>query len=61
MIGFRALQADSGLLVSASQALQFLRRRYFENSDIDFYVGPGGATPVRAWLETDGYMADSSY
>ena len=48
--GFRSLQARSGTLISGSNALQFLQRSTYKDSDLDLYTHPGYATEVAHWL-----------
>ena len=52
---FRILQARTGLLVSGSQALQFLGRLHLGAKDIDIYVGTDTAYVVIDWLVYTGY------
>jgi hypothetical protein len=48
--GFRSLQARSGTLISGSNALQFLQRSTYKDSDLDLYTHPGYASEVAHWL-----------
>ncbi|EJD32614.1 hypothetical protein AURDEDRAFT_77566 [Auricularia subglabra TFB-10046 SS5] len=53
---FRYLQACTGLLVSGSQALQFLDRNRYGSADVDLYVGARAAFVVVDWLLLRGYV-----
>ncbi|EJD40019.1 hypothetical protein AURDEDRAFT_170996 [Auricularia subglabra TFB-10046 SS5] len=57
---FRFLQACTGLLVSGSQALQFLDRVRFGSADVDLYVGAHAAYVVINWLLHRGFILLSS-
>ncbi|KAF3177429.1 hypothetical protein TWF225_008417 [Orbilia oligospora] len=53
---FRSLMATHGAVVSGSDALQFLSRERFENSDLDVYVEVGGLRGFKEHLEeVEGY------
>jgi hypothetical protein len=52
---FRAIQAHSGALISGSNALQFLDRIYYENSDLDLYVEDKNREEVGVYLQKEGY------
>ncbi|KAK6502404.1 hypothetical protein TWF506_002985 [Arthrobotrys conoides] len=53
---FRSLMATYGAVVSGSDALQFLSRERFENSDLDVYVEVGGLRGFKEHLEeVEGY------
>ncbi|KAF3211961.1 hypothetical protein TWF192_008965 [Orbilia oligospora] len=53
---FRSLMATHGAVVSGSDALQFLSRERFENSDLDVYVEVGGLRGFKKHLEeVEGY------
>ncbi|EJD33901.1 hypothetical protein AURDEDRAFT_177031 [Auricularia subglabra TFB-10046 SS5] len=53
---FRFLQACTGLLISGSQALQFLDRTRYGSCDIDLYVGALAALVVIDWLLYRGFV-----
>jgi len=56
-IGFRSLQARTGTLISGSNALQFLDRTFYPESDLDLYAHPGHAREVGEWLiQNEGYI-----
>ncbi|KAF4566487.1 hypothetical protein EYR36_011914 [Pleurotus pulmonarius] len=50
---FRRLQAESGLVISGSAALQFFTRVTYPESDLDLYVEYEHAFEVGKWLEWD--------
>ncbi|KAK6522220.1 hypothetical protein TWF281_002787 [Arthrobotrys megalospora] len=53
---FRSLMATHGAVVSGSDALQFLSRQRFENSDLDVYVEVKGVREFSKHLEeVEGY------
>ncbi|OAX33835.1 hypothetical protein K503DRAFT_804062 [Rhizopogon vinicolor AM-OR11-026] len=52
---FRSLQARTGLVVSGSNALQFLDRTFYPTSDLDLYSHPGHVYEVLEWIESIGY------
>ena len=52
---FRALQAQTGMLISGSTALQFLDRTTFPESDLDVYVEHQLRCKIALWLVTIGY------
>ena len=55
-IGFRSLQAKTGTLISGSNALQFLDRAFYPESDLDIYTHPGHTREVGSWLiHQEGY------
>ncbi|KIJ64107.1 hypothetical protein HYDPIDRAFT_28996 [Hydnomerulius pinastri MD-312] len=55
-LAFRSLQAATGTLISGSNALQFLDRTHYPESDLDLYTHPGHAFEVCKWLiEAEGY------
>jgi hypothetical protein len=55
-VGFRSLQARTATLISGSNALQFLDRTFYPESDLDLYVHPGHAREVGEWLlKKEGY------
>ena len=49
-IDFRSLQARTGTLISGSNALQFLDRTFYPESDLDLYTHPGHSREVGLWL-----------
>ena len=49
-LSFRSLQARTGTLISGSNALQFLERTVYKDSDLDLYTHPGFTTDVANWL-----------
>lgn len=56
-IGFRSLQAQTGTLISGSNALQFMDRTIWPDSDMDVYTHPGFAKRVGQWLiEKEGFV-----
>lgn len=55
-IGFRSLQARTGTLISASNALQFFDRTFYPESDLDIYTHPGHTREAGLWLmHREGY------
>jgi hypothetical protein len=54
-ISFRSLQARTGTLISGSNALQFLDRTFYPESDLDLYTHPGHSKEVGLWLIQEGY------
>ncbi|KAG9314972.1 hypothetical protein JVU11DRAFT_4081 [Chiua virens] len=55
-IAFRSLQAKTNTLISGSNALQFLDRSFYPESDLDLYTHPGHSFEVAQFLvETEGY------
>ncbi|KAG1891198.1 hypothetical protein F4604DRAFT_398097 [Suillus subluteus] len=52
---FRSLQARTGLVISGSNALQFLDRSFYPESDLDLYAHPGHVYEALEWLESVGY------
>jgi hypothetical protein len=52
---FRALQASTGTLISGSNALQFLDRTVYEDSDLDLYLSVGVELVVGQYLQGEGY------
>jgi hypothetical protein len=55
-LGFRSLQARTGLLISGSAALQFFDRSYWPESDLDLYAAPRTALQIGNWLmDEEGY------
>ncbi|KAF8431605.1 hypothetical protein L210DRAFT_3651003 [Boletus edulis BED1] len=55
-IVFRSLQARTNSLVSGSNALQFLDRTFYPESDLDLYTHPGHSFEVAQFLvEVEGY------
>jgi hypothetical protein len=56
-IDFRSLQARTGTLISGSNALQFLDRTFYAESDLDLYTHPGHSREVGLWLiRHEGYQ-----
>ncbi|KAF7985885.1 hypothetical protein HWV62_43764 [Athelia sp. TMB] len=56
-VRFRNLQARTGSLISGSNALQFLDRTFYENSDLDLYVHSVHAIEVGIHLmKMEGYV-----
>lgn len=55
-LDFRSLQARTGTLIAGSNALQFLDRTFYPESDMDLYVHPGHVREVLDYLvEREGY------
>ncbi|KAG1865802.1 hypothetical protein DFJ58DRAFT_770327 [Suillus subalutaceus] len=55
-LNFRSLQARTGTLIAGSNALQFLDRTFYPESDMDLYVHPGHVREVLDYLvEREGY------
>ena len=54
-LGFRSLQAQTGTLVSGSNALQFLDRTFYPDSDLDLYCFKREREAVGTWLIAQGY------
>ncbi|KII94494.1 hypothetical protein PLICRDRAFT_169248 [Plicaturopsis crispa FD-325 SS-3] len=57
---FRALQARTGTLISGSNALQFLDRTFYADSDLDLYVEGRHASEVGEWLGGSGWRFEPS-
>ncbi|KAH0828580.1 hypothetical protein J3R83DRAFT_2851 [Lanmaoa asiatica] len=56
-VAFRSLQAKTNLLVSGSNALQFLDRTFYPDADLDLYTHPGHSFEVAQFLvEVEGYQ-----
>ncbi|TDL21038.1 hypothetical protein BD410DRAFT_771825 [Rickenella mellea] len=55
-ISFRCLQARTGTVISGSNALQFLDRSFYSDSDLDLYVYPHHAIDVGNWVMKHGGM-----
>lgn len=55
-LSFRSLQARTGLIISGSNALQFLDRTFYPESDLDIYSHPGHVYEVLEWIESFGYQ-----
>src|SRR6267154_5799936 len=55
-LAFRSIQARTGLVISGSNALQFLDRTLYPESDIDLYAHPGHVYELLGWLESVGYQ-----
>jgi hypothetical protein len=55
-VALRKLQAKSGFLISGSNALQFLDRTYYPESDLDLYAYPEHVKQIGMHLiESEGY------
>ncbi|KAG1754581.1 hypothetical protein EDB19DRAFT_1667165 [Suillus lakei] len=54
-LAFRSLQARTGLVISGSNALQFLDKSFYPESDLDLYAHPGHVYEALEWLESVGY------
>jgi hypothetical protein len=54
-LAFRSLQARTGLVISGSNALQFLDRSFYPESDLDLYAHPGHVYEALEWLDSVGY------
>lgn len=55
-LNFRSLQARTGTLIAGSNALQFLDRTFYPDSDMDLYVHPGHVREVLDYLvDKEGY------
>lgn len=52
---FRSLQARTGMLISGSNALQFLDRSYYPGSDLDLYLSSSYALEVGLWFMDKGW------
>ncbi|KAG1758073.1 hypothetical protein EDD22DRAFT_784371 [Suillus occidentalis] len=52
---FRSLQARTGLVMSGSNALQFVDHTSYPESDLDLYAHPGHLYELMEWLESIGY------
>jgi hypothetical protein len=52
---FRVLQRQTATLISGSQALQFLDRTFYPESDLDLYLFPGREWDVGRYLLQIGY------
>lgn len=56
-LAFRSLQAKTNTLVSGSDALQFLDRTFYPESDLDLYTHPGHSFEVAQFLvQVEGYQ-----
>ena len=54
--GFRSLQAQTAALISGSNALQFLNRSHYTDSDLDVFVYPNTVRDIGRWLiNHEGY------
>ena len=49
-LDFRLMQAQTGTIISGSNALQFLDRDVYPDSDIDLFVEPAHASSVCEWI-----------
>lgn len=55
-VSFRSLQANTNTLVSGSDALQFLDRTFYPESDLDLYTHPGHSFELARFLvDAEGY------
>lgn len=55
-VGFRVLQAQTGAVISGSNALQFFDRDIYPDSDLDIFVNVGNALDVCTWIaQSAGY------
>ncbi|KAG8819209.1 hypothetical protein FRC19_010028, partial [Serendipita sp. 401] len=52
---FRSIQAETGTLISGSQALQFFDRAHYLDSDLDLYVSCRHTLTVGLFLLSIGY------
>ena len=60
-IAFRNMQARFAILISGSNALQFLDSTFYPESDLDLYVSYDSAQEVGKWLmEHEGYSSAPS-
>jgi hypothetical protein len=55
-LAFRSLQARTGLVISGSNAIQFMDRTYYPESDLELYAHPGHARELSEWLVSAGYI-----
>jgi hypothetical protein len=55
-VEFRALQAQTQLLISGSAVLQFVLREYWPTSDLDLVVGQEHLYSVVGWLTAHGWV-----
>lgn len=55
-IAFRSLQARTGMLISGSNALQFLDRSHYPGSDLDLYVSHWHSLEMGLWLVEQGWV-----
>ncbi|TDL13693.1 hypothetical protein BD410DRAFT_757508 [Rickenella mellea] len=53
---FRSLQAQTGTLISGSNALQFIDRTFYPESDLDIYVFPREHLTVGKWILEEAGM-----
>ena len=52
---FRQLQAETGLVISGSFALQFFTRRVYDNVDLDLFAVTHAKQKIASWLLANGY------
>ena len=53
---FRAMQAQTGTVISGSNAVQFMDRTYYQGADLDVFVNPGYCAEVgQHMIITQGY------
>jgi hypothetical protein len=57
---FRMLQAQHGIVISGSFALQFFARVHYTSSDLDLYVEYRHGFQLCAWLVSEGFICISS-
>lgn len=55
-VGFRLLQSRTGTIISGSNALQFLDRSFYPESDLDVYVPWKQLRDLARWVINDGYV-----
>ncbi|TFK42069.1 hypothetical protein BDQ12DRAFT_598841 [Crucibulum laeve] len=54
-LAFRSLQAQTGTLISGSNALQFLDRTFYSESDLDLFTFHDATPEVANYLQREGY------
>ncbi|KAG2062926.1 hypothetical protein BDR04DRAFT_954237, partial [Suillus decipiens] len=55
-LAFRSLQARTGLVISGFNAIQFMDRTCYPESDLDLYAHPGHVRELSEWLVSAGYI-----
>lgn len=55
-LGFRLVQSRTGTIISGSNALQFLDRSFYPESDLDVYVPWKQLRVLARWVIADGYV-----